>query len=284
VRVERHATVTAFLERAGDLLRAREAEHNLILGLSAALVRDPRAFGSDPYLATVEEGGRVVAAALRTPPHNLVLSETDDVRACGALAGDVAGLDDSLRGVLGSPAATEAFRQEWRELTCRGAWLAGSQRIYCADAVSLPDGVPGSVRPYAEPDRELTLAWLGAFFAEAIGDTSVEGPESTLEHRLADPAGGFVLWDDGGPVALAGFGGPTPNGVRVGPVYTPPERRRRGYGTALTAELTRSLLAGGRRFCFLFTDLANPTSNAIYLRIGYRPVTDVEEWRFESQG
>jgi predicted GNAT family acetyltransferase len=48
------------------------------------------------------------------------------------------------------------------------------------------------------------------------------------------------------------------------------------------AELTRRLIAGGRQFCFLFTDLANPTSNSIYQRVGYRPVTDVNLWVFEQ--
>jgi predicted GNAT family acetyltransferase len=104
-----------------------------------------------------------------------------------------------------------------------------------------------------------------------------------FEHRLASPTAGFLVWEDGGePVSLAGWGGATPNGIRVGPVYTPPELRGRGYATALTAELSRRLLdgrlfEGGRRFCFLYTDLANPTSNAIYERIGYRRVAESAE-------
>ncbi|MBA2569295.1 MAG: GNAT family N-acetyltransferase [Actinobacteria bacterium] len=68
---------------------------------------------------------------------------------------------------------------------------------------------------------------------------------------------------------MTGFGGPTPNGIRIGPVYTPPELRGRGYASALVAKLSSSLLAGGRRFCFLYTDLANPASNKIYERLGY---------------
>jgi predicted GNAT family acetyltransferase len=92
--------------------------------------------------------------------------------------------------------------------------------------------------------------------------------------------GGAYLWEDGEPVSLAGCGSPTPNGIRVGPVYTPPARRGRGYASALTAQLTSLLLSSGHRFCFLFTDLANPTSNRIYQRIGYEPVSDVDEYRF----
>src|SRR6478735_1448343 len=80
--------------------------------------------------------------------------------------------------------------------------------------------------------------------------------------------GGDVV---GATVSMGGYGGSTPNGGRIGPIYTPPELRRRGYASALTAELTQMLLDRGRRFCFLFTDLANPTSNSIYQQIGYRP-------------
>jgi uncharacterized protein len=110
-----------------------------------------------------------------------------------------------------------------------------------------------------------------------------DGAEEAVEHKLTAPTSGFLLWEDGGEtVSLAGWGGPTPNGIRIGPVYTPPELRGRGYATALTAELSQRLLdgglfEGGRRFCFLYTDLANPTSNAIYERIGYRRVCESAE-------
>ena len=102
-----------------------------------------------------------------------------------------------------------------------------------------------------------------------------------VEYRLTTPGRGFRLWDDGGPVSLAGFGGGTPNGIRIGPVYTPPELRGRGYASALVAALSAELLAAGRRFCFLYTDLANPTSNRIYERIGYRRVCESAEIAFE---
>jgi hypothetical protein len=75
-------------------------------------------------------------------------------------------------------------------------------------------------------------------------------------------------------VSLVGAGGRTPNGIRIGPVYTPPEERGRGYASRLTAYVSETLLAEGHRFCFLYTDIDNPTANDIYQQIGYRPVTD----------
>ena len=81
-------------------------------------------------------------------------------------------------------------------------------------------------------------------------------------------------------MSLAGFAGPTPNGIRIGPVYTPPELRGHGHGTAVTAGVSQLLLDRGHKFCFLYTDLANSTSNAIYMRIGYEPVCDSRELAF----
>ena len=105
-----------------------------------------------------------------------------------------------------------------------------------------------------------------------------------LDVRLAEEADtGLWLYRVGGvPVSLAGCGGSTPNGVRVGPVYTHSEHRCHGYATELVAAMTRHLLAGDRRFCFLYTDLSNPTSNAIYERIGYRMVCESTEYAFSD--
>jgi uncharacterized protein len=281
--VHRYDAADEFLDHAGEFLSAREAEHNLILGLSARLRHEPLVYGERPYLAVVADGGEVVAAALRTPPHNLVLSEIDDREALEPLAGDVRQVFESLPGVVGPKAHVEEFATAWKAATGAQGHRALAQRIFRAETVEQPDGVAGRMRPYEDADRELAIRWTDEFVAEALPVSSPQ-PESSagfVEQRQNDPDGGFGFWDDGEAVSMAGFGGPTPNGIRVGPVYTPPELRGRGYASALTAALTQELLDGGRRFCFLFTDLANPTSNRIYQRIGYRPVTDVDQWSFE---
>ena len=105
--------------------------------------------------------------------------------------------------------------------------------------------------------------------------------ERSVDARLTGGAGGFTIWEDGKPVSVAGWGGRTPNGARIGPVYTPPEHRRRGYGSAVTAAATDELLSSGCRLCFLYTDLTNPTSNHIYSELGYEPVCDSIDVRFE---
>ena len=97
---------------------------------------------------------------------------------------------------------------------------------------------------------------------------------ASVDDWLAGKGRRLWLWDDNGPRSLTGVGGETPNGIRIGPVYTPPSDRGQGYASALVAAVSQAQLDAGRRFCFLYADLANPTSNKIYQAIGYRPITD----------
>ena len=154
----------------------------------------------------------------------------------------------------------------------------------------LRGGRAGAWPPAAPPaagsqDRALLLDWLRAFAHESLPDPEEESErmERNLENRFGGEGTGFWLWEDHGePVSLSGFSGPTPTGIRIGPVYTPPEHRKHGYATTLVADLSAWLLEQGHRACFLYTDLANPTSNRIYVEIGYERVCDAMEFAFRA--
>jgi predicted GNAT family acetyltransferase len=279
--VRRFHHAQEFLAQARAYLSSREAEHNLLLGLAGVLSARPNLYGSTPYFAAVERDGAVVAAALRTPPHNLVLSEVAEPAAVDAIANDAAEAFGELPGVVGPKEASRRFAELWSEATGRQAERGMAERIFRAETVRAPRGVAGSMRRATAADRSLLVEWFAAFQEEAMRGRTFRPAEDAVEDYLSRrDDGGAYLWEDGEPVSMAGCGSPTPNGIRVGPVYTPPVRRSRGYASALTAELTSRLLSSGRRFCFLFTDLANPTSNRIYQSIGYEPVGDVDEYRF----
>jgi predicted GNAT family acetyltransferase len=117
---------------------------------------------------------------------------------------------------------------------------------------------------------------------EAFGEVDLDEVAATTDRWLAGRGRTLHLWEDGEVVSLVGAGGRTPNGIRIGPVYTPPAARRRGYASALFAAVSQAELDAGRRFCFLFTDLANPTSNHIYQAIGYEAVRDVDAYGFDA--
>ena len=267
-----------FLARAGPLLLADEARHNLILGLAGTL-RDQPGVYPEHELWVVEEEGKVVGAALRTPPHRLVLAQPTAPAAVEALAVALEGLP----GVVGAVPEAMEFGRVWNDRT--GATLeARTQLIYRLERVVPPRPTTGASRPAEPRDRELLLDWLGDFAIEALREQEPDRArnEQIVDQRLGSSSEtGFVLWEDEGqPVSLAGFGGSTPNGSRIGPVYTPPELRQRGYASALVADVSQARLEAGKRFCFLYTDRMNPTSNKIYVDIGYERVCDSIEIDF----
>jgi predicted GNAT family acetyltransferase len=274
-RIERYEDVAAFYERVSTYLMRNEATHSVQLGFRGMLEANPRAYGdADPLLLAAVEDGAVAGVAARTPPHNLILSLMGG-EVAEAFADELR--DEELPGVIAPVAVGQAFVERWPA----PATIAVEQRLFEATEVIPPRPASGRARWYEERDRELLLAWLAAFHEEAMpGDPNFDA-EAALARRQSS-SGDFVLWEDGEPVSFAGYGAPTPNGMRVGPVYTPPELRGRGYASALTAAVTEHILASGRRFSFLSTDRANPTSNSIYRRIGYRPVNDVTMWLFEA--
>jgi hypothetical protein len=280
-RVVRHVDAAGFLARAEEWLLRAEAEHNLILGITGALRSGSSAYEPPYYLATIEHDGEIVGCAFRTPPYKLGLTRMPD-EAARALAQDIARTYDTLPAVLGPVDATRTFADAWSAHTGTVPRDAARNRIYQLDRVSqgLPF-VPGGMRTATEADFDLVVRWIEAFH----DDVKMPLRLSDRAYRDRITGGGIVLWEtDGAPVSLAGSTGPTRHGIRVGPVYTPAEHRRHGYATALVAALSRRLLDAGRRFCFLYTDLDNPTSNDIYRQIGYAPVCDVVDIVFTPRG
>jgi uncharacterized protein len=281
--VHRYTDVAAFLDAAGPFLATREAEHNLILGISSWLRASPELVQEPPtFHAVIDDVGRVVAATIRTPPHNQVLSIVADLDAVDLLADAIAGTD--LPGVLGPKVAAARFVERWTASTGERAHIQTVERIFRLERVIRPAVPAGNWRVVEPRDRRILVRWIVAFSAKAIPeDPLVPDPEGVAQ-RWIDRVGRIgYLWEvDGEPVSIVGASGETPNGIRIGPVYTPPQHRGRGYASALTAAASQDQLDRGHRYCFLFTDLSNPTSNKIYQSIGYEPVCDVDMYRFEA--
>jgi uncharacterized protein len=277
VNAERFHDAARFLDETRAFLLQDEPRHNLVLGVADTLASNPGLYAEQAFWV-VREGDDVVACALRTPPHNLVLAQPRDEEALGVLADAI---DDELPGVVGAVPEVDTFVELW-DATPR---VVFEQGVYALREVKPVPDAPGRSREATEDDYDLVFDWFVAFANEALH----EGEPGTTEHerqirgRLSPESyGGITLWEEGGmPVSLSGYGGRTPNGVRVGPVYTPPELRGRGYATSLVAQLSARLLREGRTFCFLYTDLSNRTANAIYERIGYARVCDSRQIAFE---
>jgi uncharacterized protein len=283
--VRRFDDPEAFRDAAVPFLTEDEARHNLILGISSTLIQQPAVYGLFD-LWTVSDGEVVVGAALRTPPYNLVLAQPSTDGALDVLVERLTDEGQELPGVVAALPELDDFVATWTAGRELDATLVLRQGVYELREVLPIPMPPGDPRPATPGDRDLVLAWMREFAAEAIPhQPESERQERLFEQRLVgSPRHGLWLWEDAGrPVSMSGYGGETPNGIRIGPVYTPPELRGNGYATGLVSAQSRWLLESGRRFCFLYTDLDNATSNALYRRIGYRITCESAEVRFDSK-
>ncbi|WP_370246513.1 GNAT family N-acetyltransferase [Nocardioides sp.] len=293
-----HDDAAAFLDAAADHLAAHPVATTVVLTVADELRRLPPPPVAWPrwYAVGYDEAGQVAGVAMRTsetPPHAPYVAPMPPELAAG-LGAALARRGEQARGLNGEVVAARACAQALADATGgRGSVEVGmTQRLYehrDVAALGTADGVPGRWRRAAEADLPLLRAWLTDFHPAAARQAGRppaahgSGPamrEESLRDRV--DSGRLRLWEvDGEPVSLAGTTAVLHGVGRVGPVYTPGPLRGRGYAAAATAAATRSLLDAGARPC-LFADAANPTSNALYERLGYVAIGDFAELRIEA--
>jgi len=260
-----------FLDRAAAFLRAAEVENSMIVLPAERMVSAPQDDDAGCYWATVSANDAVVNAAFHSPVGGVLITSGPDA-ACALVAADMAARERAPNSIVGPLTSCEAFARAWREHTGQVHELRFHLRHFELTQPPPTFAARGCARlPYAS-ESELLVGWSLAFVAEVELPDSAEQTRRRALGRIE--RGQFRVWDDAGPVACAGFGADASDTVRIAPVYTPRGFRGKGYASALVADLSRELFARGKRAIFLTTDVANPTSNGIYLRIGYRPVAD----------
>jgi len=267
--------VEEFLAAAGEFLRAERARNTVLLTVTEGL----RATAASEYSAVRpwfgwwpgRETGTVRGAFIHTPPHPVLLSAMP-AEAVAELATELAVAGRALAGVNADETSAQAFAARWRDRTGLDAKVGRRMRLFRLGELSWPaPGPDGDARLATTADRDLLIDWFEAFSQEVNEPTTDDA--AAVDDRLS--YAGLTIWQAGGvPVSLAGVTRTVAGMVRVGPVYTPAELRGRGYAGAVTASVSQAALDAGTTEVLLYTDLANPTSNALYQRIGYRPVED----------
>jgi len=287
--LEFHDDPATFLAAAGDHLALEPVVSTVVATVAENAVRDDAA-GVElvaPYrwwLVTRDDAGAVTGSGMRTAPFApypvFLLPMPDD--AAVAVARHLHERDEPVMGVNGALPAARMCAEELARLAGSTVEVAQHTRLHRLDVLVPPRPVAGALRAAGPADVDLALAWFESFARDA--DEQAGRPPGSM-HEVAETQatmlrrieGGRVwLWtDDGGtPVHLTGVNPPAFGAGRIGPVYTPREHRGRGYAGATVAALSRRLLDGGAVPC-LYTDQANPTSNALYAALGYRPVVDM---------
>jgi GNAT superfamily N-acetyltransferase len=279
VEVRIHESAGEFRAIAEPLYRRDPVTNTIEL----TLLRADR-FGDDALLLSVWEDGTAVGAALQTPPYPLACNGIP-IEVHVVVATELARTRPGLTGVRGNRDMALAFADAWHAATGLAGTVTTEERLYRLGMLRPPAGVCGAHRESADADTALLVDWMEQFFVE------------TFSHQRDDTAGGrfidnanavgdrFVLWnDDGSPVSMAMLRAPSAGVSRIGPVFTPPGSRGHGYGSAVTAAAAQLARDAGVDDVVLFADLANPTSNAIYQRIGFDAVADSVRVEFVVAG
>jgi GNAT superfamily N-acetyltransferase len=295
--------VGEFLAEAGEFLRAEPARNSVVLTvtenirLKVAAQSPPaapqtRAPGPDrplfgwwrPPAGPDPQASQdpVSAVFMHTPEFPVQLSRMS-TQVAAELARDLAAAGRLFPGVDAGQEAAEAFAAAWRDRNGDIVTVHRRMRLFRLGELIRPEpGPEGAARLAARRDRDLLTEWFDAFVRD-VGDPPGQDHGVAVDERLS--YGGITVWAAGGaPVSMAGVTRSVAGMVRVGAVYTPPARRGRGYAGAVTAAVSQVARDAGVREVVLFTDLANPTSNALYQRLGYRPVEDRVTLSFEPSG
>jgi uncharacterized protein len=265
-------------DNAGAVLRAAEAflcatpaEHNLVLTILHERTDHPE----PGRYWTVLSNGRLAGLALQSPPTVSALLATVEADCIETLANAMAADRPNLPGVFGEAAQAARFAGCWAERLKVPVAPVEAVRLYRLTTLCPPPAAPGSLRIATDADVDLILEWLEGFKRDT---DAIVAPPDAMRRRIE--AGLVSIWNDGKPVSMAVVTTLLAETIRVGPVYTPPEHRGRGYAASCVASVSQAALDAGALQCVLYTQLSNPQSNAIYRRLGYEPIVELLRYQF----
>lgn len=265
--VDHHTDPDAFLAAAEPLLARNPAVRAFVSSWVATWRDDPRA--RPTIAATYGRDGSHGLALLREGP---LVIENSDATAAAAFAGDLADRGVPVMHVIGEAHGCAAFADAWQQRVPCVSATGMRMRHHMLTALEPVSMVSGTMRPA----QELDLAWLTrnalGFARDARLPDRPDQIRASVRRRVRQ--GDMRLWIDGARVAFASAVRVGATAARVGLVYTLARYRGHGYATTLVAAIVREQLAAGARHVFLITDADNRTSNALYARIGFRPVSD----------
>lgn len=276
-----------FVEQAQVFLDAEPLVNNVVASMAERRVTEigavagSRAGNGDLWFVVRDDDRSIVGAGMATdrfPPYLLAMS--DD--AAAAVADALAGRADRLSGVNGEISAATAFAGAWARRHGLAYRTERRNHLFRLADLVMPVGVTGRLRAARPDDIDLIHGWTIDFHGVAAGDERAPARENSMtkiERGLA------WLWLDhvdgvDQPVSYTGGAVPVRGVHRIGPVYTPPAFRGRGYASACVAQVSQLKRHAGATEVCLFTDQANPTSNKIYQAIGYVPVADTVNLAF----
>lgn len=283
MRVVRYENPKEFKELTWDFLNKYEVEYSMIIGIVSTLVNVPETFPKYRLFA-IMNGADLVGVALQTPPHPLTFTKLEE-EGVDLLIDELRSNKIEVLGVSAIKESSDYFCKKWMDLNSYKISNDMKMRLFKLTSVNEPKNIKGILRECDENDRELLQDWVERFTIDCHLDKQFKNLKAHVKRSvdLGLKANVFYMWEDEGkPVSMVKKTRETPKGAGLGAVYTPNELRGNGYASASVTRVTQKLLSMGKSYCFLYTDLSNPTSNSIYQKIGYVPVLDFAHYEFEK--
>ncbi|MCL2372440.1 MAG: GNAT family N-acetyltransferase [Defluviitaleaceae bacterium] len=273
--------VNDFYNATHNLLMQHEAQNLILLGnIIIGKEGKDKSGWRDPanwLMATVADGNDIQIVAMMTPPRNITLYAKENKINEAATACLISGLaNTTVPGVISDKNMAQHFAQAYCAAKGLSSHTLMNQRIYELTEVNPSIPQTGQMRLANESDMHFLPYWLEAFnAAEEYGKQTMSIPQDAGNylHKITQKQI-YVLEDGGQPVSISGTTREIQTVCGIAYVYTPPYFRKKGYATSCVAQLSQMVLNRGFTKCVLYTDLANPISNSIYQKIGYRPVCD----------
>jgi len=285
MEAEFYENVDKFFDLSYPFLLKHEAENNLLLAILISLKNNINSHGGEkPLLFSLTNNKELELIALRTPSHDLLISYSENLESISILVDELFKRKEKLPGVLSFKEAADTFANLWCKKKSSKFKLFRKERVYKLEQVSKEALGARYFSVASKTHQKLVLQWVGEMMKEALVDVTeddIKQSKKIFRQEFKENKSSFyLLFDNNEPVSMVRKAGKTPNGNFVNYVYTPPSLRRKGYATECVAKLSKLLLEEGNKYCFLFTDLSNPTSNSIYQKIGYRAVIDENHYKF----
>lgn len=278
---QHYESVERFASRVTPFLQENEDKFSLFLGV---LERIKAGDYENPYMATIEENGQLLAIFQMTPPHplNIIFVDENKLATCTDLCiTELINQAVPVESIISVKEWAILFANKWQERTGGSYSLMMDQGLYRLDKVEESlEMSPGTWRYATANDALLIEKWFGQFEHD-IGLPNTAPVEIKKRVKAMLDAKEVFLWEDQGEVvSMMKKARPTANGVTVSLVFTPAEKRRKGYGRTMVAAVSKELLKEFK-FCVLYTDMLNPTSNKIYQEIGYKKLIDSVHLKLE---
>ncbi|MCD4708625.1 MAG: GNAT family N-acetyltransferase [Candidatus Sabulitectum sp.] len=280
MEIRKYSYADDFLKENDEFLFRNEAANNLIIGIANGLRGHEKE--EDTLMYSIRENNETSMVLVMTPPRDLIVAggEPDELTIL-LLVNDFIARGIAIPGILAETAFADLFCRKWKEKTGIESLLFRRERVYQLLKCRETGISTGQMRMADISDTDQIADWIVEFHNEIDEKIELDAAKRMAETKIRNKE--VFVWIDEGIVSMCASDRESRNGKVINLVYTPPDKRKRGYATSCVYYLCKQILAEGKSFCSLYTDLANQTSNSIYREIGFEPVFDLLHYRFESR-